>query len=116
LLILTIVDWDRFVDDPQDNDESLLQTVFPKYDEMDDSILRRDPAFLTTLWQRRNELTGCEALFEEFDHNQRAKRERLATLESTLSNDLTLTCTTTGRDETSAVNSADIVFIDLFLG
>ncbi len=111
--------WARFFDDISDQEELLLRTAFGEaaYDRTDPDALRRDPRFVTTTWQQRGQLGKvADELFQEFDRARSSKRSVLQPLESLISNDLKLSCTTLGSKQDAAIGDAEIVFLDLFLG
>ena len=110
--------WDRFFDDLQESDDAKLSEAYgkDKYDDMDVSDLRRDPIFVDAAWRIRAEVPPAAALFGEFTDTQRSKRDRIAPLQHLLETELGLSCKTFGRDGHDDVDSADIIFLDMFLG
>jgi hypothetical protein len=108
--------WDRFFDDLKDADHSKFSETYDQYDAKDPSELSRDPAFLRAAWQLQDELKPARALFVEFIEVRQNKRGRLIPLQSLLVEGLGLTCATYGRDGHEAIDAANIIFLDLFLG
>jgi hypothetical protein len=111
--------WARFFDDISDGEESWLRSAFGEveYDETDPDALRRDPRFVTSVWQQRDRLgRAAGELFQDFERSRSSKRGALQPLEALISSDLKLSCAMLGSKQDAAIGDAEIVFLDLFLG
>ncbi|HXH42223.1 MAG TPA: hypothetical protein VNK51_00065 [Bradyrhizobium sp.] len=108
--------WDRFFDDLKDADHEKFAATYQEYDAKDPSELSRDPAFLKIAWELRDELKPAGAVFVEFIEVRQNKRDRLVPLQDLLKGGLGLICNTYGRDGHDAIDDANIIFLDLFLG
>lgn len=108
--------WDRFFDDLKDPDHKKFAETYKEYEAKDDSDLARDPAFLEIAWALRDELKPAGELFAEFMEVRQNKRDRLVPLQDLLEGGLGLSCKTYGRDGHDAIDAANIIFLDLFLG
>lgn len=108
--------WDRFFDDLKDADHEKLAEKYEPYEAKDDSELARDPGFLKIAWELRDELKSAGELFAQFMEIRQSKRDRLAPLQNLLEGGLGLSCQTYGRDGHDAIDAANIIFLDLFLG
>lgn len=111
--------WSRFFDDMSETEESVLRAAFgeAEYDRTDPDVLRRDPRFVTTTWQQRNQLGAvARELFQEFERVRSSKRSVLQPLEALINDDLKLSCTMLGSKQDAKIGDAEIVFLDLFLG
>lgn len=110
-------DWSRFFEDLTEEDILQLETLYPGYENVDQSILRSSEKFITVLWENREKLSQEVAaiLFRGYESRNANDRFQLGNLVQRLE-DLGLTCTTIGREIDDDVNEADLVVIDLFLG
>jgi len=109
--------WDRFFDDLTDADEARLRESFgaAEYDAHHPSQLRRDAKFISVAWLLRDSSAAARDLFEDFEHSQERKRSDLAPLLKLL-DDLGISYDVSGRDGTTKLADAHIIFLDLFLG
>jgi hypothetical protein len=110
--------WDRFFDDVGEADEDGIAKAYgpDAYERQDVPELRRTDSFIDVVWKARLTVRAAGILFEEYERTQGVKRVELAPLQRLLEQDLGLTCRTFGRDEVADIASADIIFLDLFLG
>jgi hypothetical protein len=108
--------WDRFFDDLKDADHAKFAGAYNQYEAKDPSELSRDPVFLRIAWGMQDELKPAHALFAEFMEVRQGKRDRLVPLQTLLEDGLGLLCNTYGRDGHDAIDTANIIFLDLFLG
>lgn len=110
--------WNTFFDDWSEADEAVVaaaygQALLPDVPPLE---LARDPRFLSALWSVRAQIAGATPLLEDFERTQAAKRAELQPLRELLEQDLSLQCTTVGRQPAAEVGQAQILFLDLFLG
>lgn len=110
--------WDRFFDDLNDADEAEISAQYgiEQYGEMDASELRRDQRFIDVVWARKGASRSVQLLFSDFERIIAQKRGQLAPLIGLLEKDLGLSCHCYGRDGGENLPSADIIFLDLYLG
>ncbi|HEX6639664.1 MAG TPA: hypothetical protein VF215_01055, partial [Thermoanaerobaculia bacterium] len=109
--------WDRFFDDITEDDESRLREAYgaTSYDALDVSQLRRDAQFISVAWLLRDSSVAAGALFDGFKQEQDRKRSDLAPLLKLLE-ELGVAADISGRDGTTKLADAQIIFLDLFLG
>jgi hypothetical protein len=110
--------WDRFFDDLNDKDETEISAKYGQelYHATDASELRRDQRFVDIVWGQKDASPSTQMLFSDFERVVAQKRGQLAPLISLLEKDLGLSCDCYGRDGGENLPSADIIFLDLYLG
>ncbi|MUZ64370.1 hypothetical protein [Agrobacterium vitis] len=110
--------WDRFFDDLNEADETEISAQYgsERYEAMDASELRRDQGFIDIVWGRKAVSGSADLLFRDFERIIAQKRGQLAPLIELLQNSLGLSCHCYGRDGGENLPSADIIFLDLYLG
>jgi hypothetical protein len=110
--------WNFFLEDLSDVDLTLIGREFDVFDKINALYrLRGSDDFVKFLWTNRGVSTVFSALFEGFTEAQRSGRAGLKVLEDYLK-DLGLDLSTcgTGADAIAAGTTAELVFVDLFLG
>ncbi len=111
-------DWTNFFDDLRDVDHKRLAELYPAYDRTPVADLRVSQHFVRALWEGRTQLspTAREHLFNDYESTQATERAALDALAAALE-ELGLTCTPIGgQDLNDDARTADLIFIDLFLG
>ena len=118
--------WNAFFDDLNERDRQLIRDAFGQNVDETWEQLKADEAFVRFVWEKRDESGAFDRLFESFISLTKNGRAILDQLKAVLENDLGLAVGTggTSRQEATGVategtpteDSADIVFMDLFLG
>lgn len=110
-------DWAVFWADLSVKDRKLLDQVFPEYAKTDAEMLMQNQAFISLVFEHRNEFEGAalKKVFETFLSNQSQVRKFIDTVSEKLSG-FEVQVTEVGRDFIAAANEADLIVIDLFLG
>jgi hypothetical protein len=113
--------WNTFFDDIKELERQLIRNGFGKDVDETWEQLKADEAFVRFVWERRAESGVFQNLFESFKSLTTNGRAILDRLKAFLENDLGLAVGTGGtnrRDTTDppTEDTADIVFMDLFLG
>lgn len=121
----TLDDWDRFFDDLQSNDISLIKSHVKDYDDTDAEDLKTSDSFIETLWDLRDKIPASKTLFARYSSDMSHDLEILDRLKNTL-NKLNINSEELGiidaYDDRKAYerkifsSDVDIIFIDLFLG
>lgn len=114
---LTNDDWNVFIDDLRlaDRDQELIAEIYPQYEQTPLEDLKTSDEFVKMLWEHRGRLETCNLLFGDYETKNIGERRYLDSLVKTLEN-LGLQCATMGTVPNSAVNSADLLIVDLYLG
>lgn len=114
---LTNDEWSVFFDDLSDQDKRLLVEIYPQYEQRLPDDLKKLDAFVETLWEHRCSLTerACDALFGSYERKNTSERQALDNIVDTLKT-RGLQCDTMGTKPIGAVNCADLLIVDLFLG
>ena len=109
--------WTIFLDDQTEDDSTILRSVFPEYENGQESQLFQSDDSIARLWDARGlfreELIG--PLFQSYIDAVEQDLRIVKVVESQLVG-LDLNVQTAGRDFFDAAVSADLVVIDLFLG
>ena len=110
-------DWTSFFDDLGEAGHSLLRGRYPAYDDQQPSDLIGDDEFIRVVWSLRDNLNPdvTEPLLSRYVSDQASDWVYLDGLARSLE-ELGLVVDTAGREFVSAAASADIAFVDLFLG
>ncbi len=113
---LEVDSWNTFWDDIADYEDAISK-IYPAYSDTDREALQESDEFISSLWERREELPpGTRTtLFEDYEQKSPNERVWLNELAQSLRS-LGLECVTLGREFADAARDADLVFIDLFLG
>lgn len=110
-------EWDIFFADVNDADRGVLRSIYPKYEQLSADQLRGADEFVAALWRERlrvrSELIG--PLFQRYVESRDLDLERLAKLQAQLAGH-GLECKTIGREFITDALTADLIFMDLFLG
>lgn len=109
--------WSTFFDDLGERDHLQLGQLYPAYETTQREDLLVSQAFIDALWANRAALPAParDALFREYENTNATESKGLQALITTLTA-LGLTCTTMGRDLRDEARTADLIFVDLFLG
>ena len=109
-------DWSIFFDDLGPDGAKLLTELYPGYEDTSPDDLRITQEFISVVWENRNQQTiTCDSLFSEYETTNATERTHLASLVTALEN-LSLACTTSGRQPDEKTKEADLIIVDLFLG
>ena len=110
-------EWTHFFEDIVESDREILRRIYPAFDDTRADTLRDSDAFVGVLWANRSDLRAplIEPLFARYIRNSTTDRNYLAVLLARLQ-DAGLTCQTAGRAFGKRAASADVIFMDLFLG
>ena len=114
---LTNDEWNVFFDDLSDQDKRLLVEIYPQYEQTLPDKLKKLDTFVETLWKHRCSLTerACDALFGSYERENTSEKQVLDNIVDTLKT-RGLQCDTMGTKPIGAVNRADLLIVDLFLG
>ncbi|MEZ5653197.1 MAG: hypothetical protein R3E87_21895 [Burkholderiaceae bacterium] len=109
--------WSTFFDDLEESDRTQLGQLYPRYEETDLEELVASETFIEVVWRNRGAFSTAarSALFSEYENTNVAERARLNELAEALIA-LGLNCTCMGRDLDVAASTAQLIFVDLFLG
>ncbi len=110
-------DWTQFFDDLTEDDRVIILKKYPSFDEETAQVSCSRDDFVECVWELKDQLsagTGSR-LFERYMTDSSLDLERLALLTRRLEA-VGLCVTKTGRDCHTQAMSADVIFIDLFLG
>lgn len=109
--------WSTFFDDLGENGHVQLSKLYPPYEATEREDLQASQPFIDVLWANRQALPVAQrdALFREYENTNATERARLEALIAALTA-LGLTCTTMGRDLREEARTAELIFVDLFLG
>lgn len=109
--------WSTFFDDLGEDGHVHLSRLYPAYDETSREDLLTSQAFIDALWANRAELPAAarDTLFREYENTNAMERAGLEALITALTA-LGLTCTRMGRDLQEEARTAELIFVDLFLG
>ena len=111
------LDWSQFFDDLGKEGANLLAKLYPAYKETSVETLKLSDPFVRVLWENRHELPNgvSDTLFKDYISTTAADNRNLATL-VTILKDLGMDCKTVGREGADALECADLIVVDLFLG
>ncbi|TAK44080.1 MAG: hypothetical protein EPO27_13375 [Betaproteobacteria bacterium] len=109
--------WSTFFDDLGENGHAQLGQLYPAYETTEREDLLASQAFIDALWENRAALPvpARDTLFREYENTNAIERAGLEALITALTA-LGLTCTRMGRDERDEARTAELIFVDLFLG
>lgn len=109
--------WSTFFDDLGEGGHTQLGQLYPAYETTEREDLLASQAFIDALWADRQALpaTARDTLFREYENTNATERAGLQALVTALTA-LGLTCTTMGRDLREEARTAELIFVDLFLG
>jgi hypothetical protein len=109
--------WSTFFDDLGEGGHTQLSQLFPAYETTQREDLQTSQAFIDALWTNRAALPAParDTLFREYENTNATERAGLEALITALTA-LGLTCTRMGRDLREEARTAELIFVDLFLG
>lgn len=109
--------WNFFLDDQSEREIAIIREGYGLTDpESRWEELRNDDNFIKFLWELRDESEVFQALFNSYIGRREAGRKQLEPLRILLFNDLGLQGNTYGSNQRSEAASAQLLFMDLFLG
>ncbi|WCK17096.1 hypothetical protein [Agrobacterium tumefaciens] len=109
--------WTSFFDDALAEDQTVLQELFPAYEETEANELATSNEFVALLWNNRARFRDehIGPVFERYISDMARDAEYAAGLRAQLEA-LGLECSEAGRDFEGMAAPADLIIIDLFLG
>lgn len=115
-LVIESDEWTRLFDDLHVDDRAKLASLYQPYETARADTLRFDPAFVSLLWQCKDQLVSpaVHELFDRYDAEKAIDRRLLAPLITFLES-VGLVCTRSGRNFQVAAAGAQLIFVDLFL-
>ncbi|MBY5841268.1 hypothetical protein J3P71_20700 [Rhizobium leguminosarum] len=110
-------EWTNFFDDLTAEDEDVLRSFSPEYDESEAADLPASDTFVAAVWENRELLRGelIGPVLARYQDDMAQDREYLDRLTAALAA-FGLECQTAGRSFEEQAALADLVIIDLFLG
>lgn len=114
-LLIDEDDWAQLFDDLTGPDVARLGALYPRYREVRGDELRRDPAFIATLWEHRADFAPAVTRFFERYEADKASDARLLDPLLDFLRGVGLNCATSGRDFTNKADGVQLIFVDLYL-
>ena len=115
-LVIDDDEWSTFFDDITQDDEAIIQSFYPLYEQFEADDLVANADFVKQLWINKSDLRSdlIDPLFERYEYDTNEDIEYLTPVITQLEG-MGLECSTSGRVLENEEVKADLIIIDLFL-